>query len=151
MRLSTKWNFNRNKSIGDNMKLTTNYIVYLNADNKVQCAKCRVTGRFVKRAVAQTEYEKEYGFFAFSILTLLVTLFTVYLSNVLHKLEIVIGKVTLSLDEVLSHFSNGKTIVLFTHLNTYLFNSKVNKDKEIINFLNTNEATEGRILWVNLK
>ena len=128
------------------MKLTTNYIVYLNADNKVQCAKCRVTGRFVKRAVAQTEYEKEYGFFAFSILTLLVTLFTVYLSNVLHKLEIVIGKVTLSLDEVLSHFSNGKTIVLFTHLNTYLFNSKVNKDKEIINFLNTNEATEGRIL-----
>ena len=52
------------------MKLTTNYIVYLNADNKVQCAKCRLTGQFVKRAVAQLEYDFEYvyifkGFFAF--------------------------------------------------------------------------------------
>ena len=93
------------------MKLTSNYIVYLNADNKVQCAKCRLTGRFVKRAGAQLEYEKEYGFFAFSILALLVILFTVHLSNVM-------SKVILSLDGVLNHFSNGKTIVLFTHLNT---------------------------------
>ena len=128
------------------MKLTTNYVVYLNADNKVQCAKCRVTGRFVKRAVAQTEYEKEYGFFDFSILTLLVILFIVYLSNVLYKLEIVMSKVTLSLDEVLSHFSNGKTIVLFTHLNTYLFNSKVSGEKEITTLLNTGEVKKGCVL-----
>ena len=60
------------------MKLTTNFIVYLNADNKVQCAKCRVTGRFIKRACAQMEYEKEYGFFAFSTLSMLVILFTVH-------------------------------------------------------------------------
>ena len=97
------------------MKLTTNYIVYLNADNKVQCAKCRLTGRFVKRACAQLEYEKEYGFFAFSNLVMLVILFTVHLSNVLYKLESVMTNVSLSLDEVLSHLSNGKTIVLFTH------------------------------------
>ena len=121
------------------MKLTTNYIVYLNADNKVQCAKCRVTGRFVKRACAQMEYEKEYGFFAFSTLAMLVILFTVHLSNVM-------SKITLSLDEVLSHFSNGKAIVLFTHLNTYLFNSKVSSEKELTNLLNTGEVKKGRVL-----
>ena len=121
------------------MKITTNYVVYLNADNKVQCAKCRVTGRFVKRAVAQTEYEKEYGFFAFSLLTLLVILFTMYLSNVM-------SKVTLSLDDVLSHFSNGKTIVLFTHLNTCLFNSKVSSEKELSTLLSSGEVKKGRVL-----
>ena len=128
------------------MKLTTNYVVYLNADNKVQCDKCRVTSRFVKRAMAQTEYEKEYGFFDFSILALLVTLFTMYLSNVLHKLENMLIKITLSLDEVLSHLSNGKTIVLFTHLNTCLFNSKVSSEKELTTLLNSTEVREGRVL-----
>ena len=128
------------------MKLTTNYVVYLNADNKVQCAKCRVTGRFVKRACAQLEYEKEYGFFAFSTLSMLVILFTVPLSNVLHKLENILIKITLSLDEVLSHLSNGKTIVLFTHLNTYLFNSKVNNEKELSTLLNSGEVKKGRVL-----
>ena len=110
------------------MKLTKNYIVYLNADNKVQCAKCRVTGRFVKSAIAQTEYEKEYGLFDFSILTLLVIMFTVHLSNVLTK------------------FSNGKTVVLFTHLNAYLFNSKVSSEKELTTLLNSGEVKEGRVL-----
>ena len=121
------------------MKLTSNYIVYLNADNKVQCAKCRVTGRFVKRACAQLEYEKEYGFFAFSILALLVILFTVYLSNVM-------SKITLSLDDVLNHFSNGKTVVLFTHLNNCLFSSKVSIDKELTNKLASSEVKKGRVL-----
>ena len=128
------------------MKLTTKYIVYLNADNKVQCAKCRVTGRFVKRAMAQLEYEKEYGFFAFSILALLVMLFTVYLSNVLHKLENMLIKIALSLDDVLSHFSNGKTVVLFTHLNNCLFNSKLSIDKELTNKLVSGEVKKGRVL-----
>ena len=121
------------------MKLTTSYVVYLNADNKVQCAKCRVTGRFVKRACAQMEYEKEYGFFAFSILALLVILFTMYLSNVM-------SKVILGLDDVLSHFSNGKTVVLFTQLNTCLFNSKVSSEKELSTLLNTGEVKKGRVL-----
>ena len=121
------------------MKLTSNYIVYLNADNKVQCAKCRVTGRFVKRVIAQLEYEKEYGFFDFSILALLAILFTVHLSNVM-------SKITLGLDEVLSPLSNGKTIVLFTHLNTYLFNSKVSIDKELTNKLVSGEVKKGRVL-----
>ena len=121
------------------MKLTTNYIVYLNADNKVQCAKCRLTSRFVKRVLAQLEYEKEYGFFDFSILTLLVVLFTMYLSNVM-------SKITLSLDDVLSHLSNGKTIVLFTHLNTYLFNSKVSSEKELTNKLVYGEVKKGHVL-----
>ena len=121
------------------MKLTTNYIVYLNELNNVHCAKCRVTGRFVKRVIAQLEYEKEYGFFDFSILALLVILFTIYLSNVM-------SKVTLSLDGVLNHFSNGKTIVLFTHLNTYLFNSKVNNEKELTNKLVSGEVKKGRVI-----
>ena len=128
------------------MKLTSNYIVYLNADNKVQCAKCRLTGRFVKRAVAQLEYEKEYGFFAFSTFAMLVILFTMYLSNVLYKLESVMTNASLSLDEVLSHLSNGKTIVLFTHLNTCLFNSKVSSDKELTNKLVYGEVRKGRVL-----
>ena len=127
------------------MKLTSNYIVYLNADNKVQCAKCRVTGRFVKRVIAQTEYEKEYGSFAFSTLSMLVILFTVYLSNVLHKLENMLIKITLGLDEVLSHLSNGKTIVLFTYVNTCLFNSKVSSEKELTTLLNTGEVKKGRV------
>ena len=128
------------------MKLTTNFIIYLNADNKVQCAKCRVTGRFVKRAVAQLEYEKEYGLFDFSILTLLVIMFTVHLSNVLHKLENMLIKITLGLDEVLSHLSNGKTIVLFTYLNNCLFNSKVSSEKELSTLLNTGKVKKGRVL-----
>ena len=128
------------------MKLTSNYIVYLNDSNKVQCAKCRLTGWFVKRACAQLEYEKEYGFFAFSTLAMLVVLFTVYLSNVLHKLENMLIKIALSLDDVLSHLSNGKTIVLFTHLNTCLFNSKVSIDKELTNKLVSDEVKKGRVL-----
>ena len=120
------------------MKLTSNYIVYLNELNKVQCAKCRVTGRFVKRVMAQLEYEKEYGFFAFSILTLLLIMFTVHLSNVM-------SKVTLGLDKVLSHLSNGKTIVLFTHLNTCLFNSKVSSEKELTDKLVSGEVKKGRV------
>ena len=128
------------------MKLTSNYIVYLNELNKVQCAKCRLTGRFVKRACAQMEYEKEYGFFAFSILTLLVILVTMYLSNVLYKFDSVMTNASLSLDNVLSHFSNGKTIVLFIHLNTYLFNSKVSIDKELTNKLVYGEVKKGRVL-----
>ena len=59
---------------------------------------------------------------------MLVILFTVYLSNVLTK------------------FSNGKTVVLFTHLNTYLFNSKVSSDKELTNNLVSGEVKEGRVL-----
>ena len=121
------------------MKITTNYIVYLNADNKVQCAKCRVTGRFVKRVIAQLEYEKEYRFFEFSILALLVILFTMYSSNVM-------SKVILGLDDVLSHLSNGKTIVLFTYLNNCLFNSKVSSEKELTTLLNTGEVKKGRVL-----
>ena len=42
------------------MKHTTNFIVYLNADNKVYSARCKITGRFVKRDLAQNEYELEY-------------------------------------------------------------------------------------------
>ena len=44
------------------MKLTSNFIVYLNANNKVHCAKCRMTGRFVKRSIAQNEYSLEYNY-----------------------------------------------------------------------------------------
>ena len=128
------------------MKLTTKYIVYLNADNKVQCAKCRLTGRFVKRACAQLEYEKEYGSFAFSILSMLVILFTVHFSNVMSKLENMLIKIALSLDGVLNHFSNGKTIVLFTHLNTYLFNSKVSSERELTNKLVSSEVKGGCVL-----
>jgi hypothetical protein len=77
---------------------------------------------------------------------MLVILFTVYLSNVLHKLENMLIKITLGLDEVLSHLSNGKTIVLFTYLNNCLFNSKVRSEKELTNKLVYGEVKKGRVL-----
>lgn len=128
------------------MKLTTNYTVYLDEFNKVYCAKCLNTGRFVKRAIAQIEYENEYNYFSNSLLTLFIIFIMIYLSNLALQVENVMKKVALNLDEVLTHFNNGRTIVLFTHLNTYLFNSKVNSEKEITSLLNTGEVKEGRVL-----
>ena len=64
------------------MKLTTNFIVYLNADNKVYCAKCRLSGRFVKRAIAQNEYSLEYSYKVTfkSFIAFMFTVFYVLLS-----------------------------------------------------------------------
>ena len=105
-----------------------------------------MTGRFVKRAIAQNEYEKEYGFYSFSLYTMFLILFIMYLSNALTQLENVMKKVALNLALGLNYFSNGHTIVLFTHLNTYLFNSKVNSEKDITSLLNKGEVKEGRVL-----
>ena len=64
------------------MKLTTNFIVYLNADNEVHCAKCRLTGCFVKRAIAQNEYSLEYNYKVTfkSFIAFMFTVFYVLLS-----------------------------------------------------------------------
>ena len=64
------------------MKLTSNYIVYLNDSNKVQCAKCRLTGRFVKRSIAQNEYSLEYSYKVTfkSFIAFMFTVFYVLLS-----------------------------------------------------------------------
>ena len=66
---------------GADMKHTTNYIVYLNDQGNVYCAKCKITGRFVKRAIAQNEYELEYvykvtfkGFISFMFTVFLILL-----------------------------------------------------------------------------
>ena len=59
------------------MKLTTNFIVYLNANNKVHCAKCRLTGRFIKRAIAQAEYDLEYNY-KVTIKSFIAFMFTVF-------------------------------------------------------------------------
>lgn len=128
------------------MKLTANYIVYLDEENKVYCAKCLKTGRFVKRAIAQAEYEKEFSFYSFSLFTMFLILVIIHLSNLALQVENVMKKVTLNLDQILTHFNSGHTIVLFTHLNTYLFNSKVNSEKEITSLLNSGEVKGGRIL-----
>lgn len=61
-------------------------------------------------------------------------------------MQIKMNKQQFTYKDILEHFNSGSSIVLFTRLNTYLFNSKVNKDKEIINLLNTNEVIKGRIL-----
>ena len=81
------------------MKHTTNYIVYLNADNKVHCAKCKITGRFVKRAIAQNEYDIEYvykvtfkGFISF--------MFTVFLAYKIEQLN----------NEMLYHFDRTNLV-----------------------------------------
>ena len=56
------------------------------------------------------------------------------------------SKQQLTCKDILEYFNTGCSIVLFTRLNTYLFNSKVNSDKDIVKFLNTNEVIKGRIL-----
>lgn len=75
------------------MKLTSNFIVYLNADNKVHCAKCRTTGRFVKRAIAQAEYSIEYNYKATfkSFMAFMFTVFYALLSLAINSVQNVIG------------------------------------------------------------
>lgn len=124
------------------MKLTTNYIVYLNELNKVECAKCRITGRFVKRALAQNEYENEYNYSSVSTLTMFILFATMYLTNLLESLTMK----TLSINEVMTAFNAGKQIVLFTSINTYVYKLGVSSEVEILTALNSGEVTKGRIV-----
>ena len=62
------------------MKHTTNYIVYLNADNKVHSARCKITGRFVKRAIAQNELEYVYKVTFKAFISFMFTVFFILLS-----------------------------------------------------------------------
>ena len=124
------------------MKLTTNYIVYLNELNKVECAKCRITGRFVKRALAQDEYESEYNYSSISILTMFILFATIYLTNLLESLTMK----TLSINEVMTAFDAGKQIVLFTSVNTYVYKLGVTGEVEILAALNSGEVEKGRII-----
>lgn len=54
------------------MKKTTNYDVYLNENGLVHCARCRLTGKFIRRDVAQFEYDKEYAYEHAPLITLIV-------------------------------------------------------------------------------
>ena len=56
------------------------------------------------------------------------------------------NKVTMTTNEILAHFVAGNSIVLFTHLNTYLFKKGVTSEKEIIEMLNTGLVKDGRVL-----
>lgn len=76
------------------MKHTTNYIVYLNEDNKVHCARCKITGRFVKRVLAQNEYELEYvykvtfkGFISFMFTVFFILLSFKQVKKADHKIN----------------------------------------------------------------
>lgn len=46
----------------NSQKFTTNYQVFIDQDNKVHCARCRFTGKFIHRNIAQVEYEAEYTY-----------------------------------------------------------------------------------------
>lgn len=63
------------------IKYTTNYICYFGAMNKMQCAKCRVSGRFVKLTIANAEYDIEYAYKSSykAILALLLLLWCIYI------------------------------------------------------------------------
>ena len=124
------------------MKLTTNYIVYLNELNKVECAKCRLTGRFVKRVIAQDEYENEYNYSSVSMLTMFILFATIYLTNLLESLTMK----TLSINEVMTAFNAGKQIVLFSSINTYVYKLGVTSEVEISTALNSGEVEKGRVI-----
>ena len=128
------------------MKHTTNFIVYLNDEGKVYCAKCRLTGRFIKRAVAQIEYEKEYVYSGLSILTMFYIFFSMSVLNVINTLGNIMNKIVMNTSDILAHFVAGRSIVLFTHINTYLFKKGVTSEKEIIEMLNTGLVKDGRVL-----
>lgn len=79
---------------GVDMKHTTNFIVYLNEDNKVYSARCKITGRFVKRVIAQNEYDLEYvykttfkGFISFMFTVFLVLLSFKQVKKTVYKIE----------------------------------------------------------------
>ena len=63
------------------IKYTSNYICYFSAMHKLTCAKCRVSGRFVKLSIAQAEYDIEYVYKSSykAILALLVLLWCIYI------------------------------------------------------------------------
>lgn len=65
------------------MKLTTNYIVYLNEQGDVHCAKCRITGHFVKRAIAQAEYSLEYTYSTLELLLSVITMLVMYVTMII--------------------------------------------------------------------
>ena len=75
------------------MKLTTNFIVYLNADNNVSLAKCRISGRFVKRAIAQAEYAIEYSYKVTfkSFVSFMFTVFYALLSLAINSVQNTLG------------------------------------------------------------
>lgn len=124
------------------MKLTTNYIIYLNESNKVHCAKCRNTGKFVKRSIAQAEYDIEYNYSNVSALTMFILFAKIYLINLMENITMN----TLSTEQVLSQFKAGRQVVLFTSINTYVFKNTVNSEVEILAALNSGEVNSGRIL-----
>ena len=105
------------------MKLTSNFIVYLSADNKVHCAKCRLTGRFVKRAIAQAEYSLEYNYKVTfkSFIAFMFTVFYVLLSikqakNLQNKIIVLNAKLKKALQQ-----NDFKTI---NSIQSELFNVK---------------------------
>lgn len=61
------------------IKYTTNYICYFSAMHKLSCAKCRVSGRFVKLSIANAEYDIEYAYTSSykAILAMLVMLWCI--------------------------------------------------------------------------
>lgn len=67
------------------MKLTTNYIVYLNEQGDVHCAKCRITGKFVKRDIAQQEYTAEYTYSSLELLLSLIIMLVMYIAMIVSE------------------------------------------------------------------
>jgi hypothetical protein len=69
------------------MKQTTNYIVYLDENNAVYCAKCRTTGKFVKRDTAQYEYSLEYAYKETGVISLIGMVIMFFVFVVVSKYE----------------------------------------------------------------
>ena len=105
------------------MKHTTNFIVYLNDEGKVYCAKCKMTGRFVKRAIAQDEYALEYNYkLTFkSFVSFMFTVFYILLSIALNSVQNVVGFNFINL--LYKHIVNGFKCVY----NSFTLNDSIEK------------------------
>lgn len=92
------------------MKYTTNYIVYLNDQGKVHSARCKTNGRFVKRAIAQNEYELEYvykvtfkGFISFMFTVFFILLSFKQVKKTAYKLDQLNNEMTKAFQQ--NHFN----------------------------------------------
>ena len=105
------------------MKLTTNFIVYLNADNKVHCAKCRLSGRFVKRAIAQNEYSLEYSY-KVTLKSFIAFMFTVFYVLLSIKQAKKLQNKIIVLNAELKKALQQNDFKLISRLQSELFNAK---------------------------
>lgn len=102
------------------IKYTSNYICYFSTMNKIQCAKCRLTGRFVKRAIAQAEYSKEYVYIAY------MSMFSLIYIIVVMNVQSSLNKLTMQTEAVFNMKTIYQAVIApYSNINSNLINEDI--------------------------